>query len=345
MVTKVRKLGTGSVDSNAIGSRKWTQGVKAQIDGTGELINTRLVPMATITLDVDNPRTMAISADEVHTTVLRCPIPPAWLSTTSPVAQDWEDYCASVQEHLSAVKATEYVDLVLLALSIKEPEQLINPVTVYVGESGTDLRMIAGERRYLAHVVLQQPNIVARILANKPNRFEIDIMQWQENTQRKDLSLHDTIMNVDRLAEGWRQVKSASISVRELVALAGISRTNAHRFLSVIKSANRDAILELIKNGEITSISKAAHLGSMSRAEFAAFLKPKEAQPQRRARFKIQKSVPLAALQSLVTQAVLACGERTLVDSVKQNPPSSVDDCAQVFDQLLQAIEENQSKQ
>ena len=343
-MTKVRKLGTGSVTPTPEGSRKWAHGVKAQVDRTGDPINTRLVPLGTISLDSNNPRRMAVNSDEVHSTSLRCPIPPAWLTGQTPASNDWDEFNAAVLKELSQEKAEDYLKLVLLGLSIRDYEGLINPITVFVGDSGTDLRLIAGERRYLAHVLLQQHSVVAKILHNQPTRFEIDLMQWHENNQREDLSLGDSILNVERLVKGWFETKSAEVSVRQLVALAGITQANAHRFLTVLKSPHKDAILSLIEGHQIGSLSKAATLASMSRAEFAAYLSPKPTVASAKTRFKIHKNVPLQPLQSLITQAALACGADQLVSEINTNPPATVEECAVLFENLLQIVEDNQAQ-
>lgn len=339
-----RKLGTGKIADDA-GTRKWAGGVKSQIAGATQHkgLNARYVPLSQITLDPENPRRLAITPEKVRDIIRVYPLGSGWIKGD---AKDewWDEYSANVGEALSGKALTDFLDTLLLALSIKSHERLINPVTIYAAESGTDLRLIAGERRFLAHVILGEEMIAARILPHRPDDLEKDILQWEENNQRLELSLHEQLNNLQRLLKGWEKQRGAKLSVGQMVALAGLPRVTAHRYLTVIRCPHA-ALMKAIEAGQINSLKQAAALATLSAKELDEALHPASKDKKPQPIFRIKRSGDYSPIKAVLRAAAEQLGGKSYLKLIDSQELDTAEGIAEAFDQLVKHVANQQSNQ
>lgn len=339
-----KKLGTGKIE-NTEGTRKWAVGVKSQIAGATQHkgLNARYVPLNQITLDPANPRRLAITPDSVRDLLSRHPLDPAWLNASAP-DDGLEAYLARIGVELGGKALVDFQDTLLLALSIKSHERLIHPVTVYAEDSGTDLRLIAGERRYLAHTILSETMIAARILPHRPDNLEKDLLQWEENNQRLALTLHEQVINLARLVDGWEKQRGKCLSVSDLVALAGLPRVTAHRYLVVIR-CHHVALKDAIESGRVTSLKQAGNLATLSAQELEAALNPIKPTVQSKPIFKIARSSDYSPVKIILKAAAEQLGGKGVVKLLDSQELDTAEGIAAAFDQLVKLVVEQQGTQ
>jgi ParB-like chromosome segregation protein Spo0J len=340
----MRKLGTGKIDDEA-GTRKWAGGVKSQIAGATQHkgLNARYVPLSQITLDPENPRRLAITPETVRDVIRFYPLDSGWIKGDTK-DEWWDEYAAHVGKALSGKVLTDFLDTLLLALSIKHHERLINPVTVYAADSGTDLRLIAGERRFLAHVMLGEETIAARILPHRPDDLEKDILQWEENNQRLELSLHEQLNNLQRLLKGWEKQRGAKLSVGQMVALAGLPRVTAHRYLTVIRCPHA-ALMTAIEAGQISSLKQAAALATLSTQELDEALQPASRDKKPQPIFRIKRSGDYSPIKAVLRAAAEQLGGKHYLKLLDSQELESAEGIAEAFDQLVKHVAAQQSHQ
>ena len=160
-------------------------------------------------------------------------------------------------------KINEYMSLAQLAASIGTPDNLINPVTVFLKDM--DFYLIAGHRRTLAHLILGADGIIAKILAQAPNHFEHSLIQWKENKDREDLSLSDEIESIAKVISHWENVSGEKISVRKLMGILNLRKTKSANYLAVIKTIETDLLFQkAIATEKLTSLELAYNIASMT---------------------------------------------------------------------------------
>jgi len=128
-------------------------------------------------------------------------------------------------------------DIEGLAIAIKQ-HGLIQPITL-----DTDLKLVAGERRYLAHRLLGLDTIkaIVRPINGEANSLEIELI---ENVARKDLEWHERaklelkIWNLKIAQYGeWEPTTNPKGWTKEKHALlVGRDKSNTHRALEIAKT-------------------------------------------------------------------------------------------------------------
>ena len=122
-----------------------------------------------------------------------------------------------------------------LADSIKE-KGVLQPILVK--KLGSEYKIVAGERRFLASQEAGLEEIPACILDEKDNDKEIQLI---ENTQREDLFCLD-------LAAAYKDLKDGGKTQEEIAALVGRTERHVREILSLGRLPEDDK--EKIKNGE-----------------------------------------------------------------------------------------------
>ncbi len=133
-----------------------------------------------------------------------------------------------------------------------------NAIEVY--KDGNVYRIISGERRYLATILLGMKSIPARI-NTKPDEFNLRYMQWVENLNRQDLSLKEKYINLISMTNAYEKTKNTTITEKELQNLIGVSNSHAYRYFCLLKAEDR--IIELVKSGKINNLKVVQELVSM----------------------------------------------------------------------------------
>jgi ParB family chromosome partitioning protein len=191
------------------------------------------IPMSRITLDPDNPRKLNINIEDV-------------INGLSQEDQNYEK------------KLTELDGVIELSESIKK-SGLINPIIVYKRINNSYM-VIAGERRFLACTYLKKSEIEARILENKPSDLDIKLVQWFENTEREDLSLHEKLLNLKDLCTLYTASNSPDITPILIRKISGFSKAQASCYSSIINATND--VWSAIADGKINNLEKAAIIAS-----------------------------------------------------------------------------------
>ena len=156
------------------------------------------------------------------------------------------------------IKSKEKEELRSLANSIND-HGILNPVIVY--ESNASYRLIAGERRTLASLLIGKSDIQAKIIDKKPDELKIRLLQWVENFERTDLSLHDRLLNFEMIVNAYAKASNFNINeIRPIVIsnLIGCSKPHASN-LKLLLTADQD-IRKIIAENKISNIEKIAIL-------------------------------------------------------------------------------------
>jgi len=212
-------------------------GISSEISSTIDLVknnigtlNYKIIPLEVIEFDPNNPRDLVITREDL----------PHGPRGDDPFYEQ---------------KMQEFESLKQTAETIKK-YGVRNAVEIY--KFGNSYRLIHGERRCLSSILAGKKDIPAKVLDEKPNDFDIRLLQLIENVQREDLTLNDTLNNIRQVIKEYKQHINSSVDVN-VVFLEGLinrSKTQCLNFLAVL-NAPEDLQIS-IKNGEIKSLEKAA---------------------------------------------------------------------------------------
>lgn len=155
--------------------------------------------------------------------------------------------------------SSEMESLKELALGISK-NGLLHPIITY--KEGEHYIIVAGERRFLAHLLLNRKYIESRVFMNKPSGSMKKIAQWIENVQREDLSAYSRVENVIHIAEEYFKEHKKALTPTVLSEISGISKASASYYLSLVNGPE-DVILAL-KNNQLNNIKKASLIAGES---------------------------------------------------------------------------------
>lgn len=209
--------------------------VSAAHNYTGEL-RVEAISLKRIEMDPENPRDLVLTFDDLY----------------NGIDKNDKDYSRKVDEKIS---------LATLANSIHE-QGIINPVLVY--KFGDKYRLIAGERRSLASIIAGKSEVLAKILDSKPNELKISLLQWMENVERKDLSLHERLHNLEKIISAYAAsngLELDDVAPTDIGRLLGCSLPHAMNYAAVL-SADRQ-VKELISSNKIKNLEKAALIAAI----------------------------------------------------------------------------------
>jgi len=222
----------------------------------------KTLPLDSIHADEDNPRSLAITAQEIQYVVNQHPFS---IESLERSARDYLDaYIETIESKsgLTGKKLGDFINVIEFAASIKHVDALIQPIVVW--REGTLFHLIVGERRWLAHQVLQAKTIAAKIYQLRPDQLTIDKMQWDENESRERMNLWDRVNRVEKIIEGHYSLREASKTT--LSTLIGKSASEAARYLSVLRCKN-PALKKAIQEGRINNLTVAEKLASKTPTE------------------------------------------------------------------------------
>lgn len=211
-------------------------------------INVQYIPIANIIFDKNNPRIFSLTIDEIKNG------PKLDINL---LTDDLSHFEQLVHSHFNQDerKIQDYLDIVELALSIKTPDNLINPITVRAEQ--LSFHLIAGHRRTLAHIILGLSEISATILNVSPG-LDHSILQWKENKDRMDLSFIEQIHNLVHLSNEYEKCYKKPITARSLFELLGFKKAWAGRYLNIIDAYQHDnKFKQAIESKGINSVDAA----------------------------------------------------------------------------------------
>lgn len=214
-----------------------------EIIGYGELMGLSL---SAIEIDPEQPRIEKPTLEEVHA------------------------YCANKQYiHSMESNRRELLERVIrLAENIKK-RGLEQPVVVVEVGKGV-YRLVAGERRYLAHMINGSTKIKAIVKPEYETAEDTLLSQIAENLQREALSTIDQLSFMQKLSEHHQRRHETDITHSDIEIYLDCGRTTAFNLLALLRGS--DLLHSLVRNGRIKGLRNAANLARKSDEEIAVAL-------------------------------------------------------------------------
>lgn len=258
------RAGTGIIDKKTeVGnSEKWTNATASQLGSKVKSVLVKNLPISHIKTDQDNPRKLTIDVMLVKEIQNKFPIN-NFLNNEED--NTWvEEYIEKVVKYfnLKGKQVSDFTSIVEFATVLKSPTRLLHSIVVWQEDS--IFHLISGERRLLTHVILGEDYISSKISEDKLTRSEIDILQWEENIHRSDITLFEKIKRLEKLINGTLGIEK--ISVRKLAKISGLSVADSQRYLAIIKYPT-DTLIKAIENGDASGLQKCAALAQLTDEE------------------------------------------------------------------------------
>lgn len=139
----------------------------------------------------------------------------------------------------------------LLAKSIHK-RGLIQPISVY-DDGNHNYTIMAGERRFLAHVILGRPSIRALVRERQGDEIDDQVGSLIENIAREDLTTSEKVTYIAKLVSIHEtNYPDKPITAEILHDIIHESIRSCYRYLKIIRSQGK--ILEKILNGDLSTI-------------------------------------------------------------------------------------------
>jgi ParB-like chromosome segregation protein Spo0J len=338
-----KRAGTGTVDETLSNSVRWATSAAGQIKASSGVttLNVKRVPVRYIKEDEGNPRKLALRPAELFRIAEQYPIDRTRLEADE--EGYWDEYVERVEhgESLQGRAVSDFQSIAAFAFALKSAERLLHPIVVW--QNDTQFHLIAGERRLLAHILLGEASIDAKIRERQPTLFEKYLLQWEENIHRDDLSLYEKLENLRHLMETWKEGRGVqAISVSQFASIAGLARSAAQRYLAVIRCPSPE-LMEAVAAGRINNIKQAARLAALSPAALAAHLNPPAKTAPKTAAtssIRVGRAPHYRAITFLVNAAVEKLDDEALTASLDSLDLNRQKDLNRAFELLLQRIGE-----
>lgn len=268
--TKSSRAGTGTIKKEETNSEKWATATASQLENKVTNILVKNLPINYIKTDQDNPRKLKINVELIREIQSKYPINKL---VNNEEDNDWiEDYVKNTSKefNLEGKQIGDLTSIVEFAAVLKSPKRLLHPVVVWQEDSV--FHLISGERRLLTHVLLGEEFISSRISEEKLSENEIDILQWEENIHREDMTLFEKTMRLKKLIDGTYGL--SKISVRKLVKISGLNLADSQRYLVIIRYPT-DRLIKAIEEGKVEGLQRCAALAQLSDGELQIKLSAK----------------------------------------------------------------------
>ncbi|PKM46982.1 MAG: hypothetical protein CVV05_00770 [Gammaproteobacteria bacterium HGW-Gammaproteobacteria-1] len=146
-----------------------------------------------------------------------------------------------------------------LADSIQAAGGVLQAIIVY--RHGAGYRIVCGERRWLASILLGLPDIPAQIRESRPKNLRQ--LQAMENLQREDVLAWERICSIQDMIEEAAKTEGYTVErAEDLQKLTKKSRAQCQNYYALIKAP--DDVQEAMRSGVITSIKQAVKLASIN---------------------------------------------------------------------------------
>lgn len=338
-----KRAGTGVIDENASSALRWASSAADQVKAAGTVValNVKRIPVHYIKEDELNPRKLMLSTADMAELARSFPIDRARLQQED--ESYLEDYLAHVQKEsaLQGRAAADFESIAAFAFALKSADRLLHPIVVWQNDS--QFHLVAGERRLLAHILLAEDAIDARIREHQPAVLEKYLLQWEENIHRDDLSLFEKLENLRELVEAWKQGRGVtSISVNQFASLSGLARSAAQRYLSVLRSPS-PALIVAIEAGRVNNIKEAARIAALTAVEIDTLLaetKPTKVASDRVTSIRVGRAPDYRAVSFLVRAAAEKLDDEALTAALDGLDLSRQKDLNRAFEVLLARIGE-----
>lgn len=294
-------------------------------------LNVRSIPVRNIKINPRNQRKLAITPAMIR-----------WLASQRPIdkerlAADDRDYCDHYTEEaikflssprpqdipepliqlversewdcmpteLSEKAIDDLVGIIEFAFSLRSADQMLHPVFVWNEEFRFTL--VVGERRLLTHILLDEPQIFARITTSPPDTYLESLLMWTENMDRKDLNVYEKVMAVKQVLQQRAELLDLNHYLPKTGgALAGIlriSRSMGCRYWAIL-SCDVDVFWKALEEGKISSVQEATKIARQSPQEIEARFAEKQPSKKTTAPVvRISRSESYKPAQRLITIA------------------------------------------
>jgi ParB/RepB/Spo0J family partition protein len=331
--SNTNRVGTGKIDQTESATEKWAGSVAAQVATAASIkaIMAKTIPVNYVQCDPQNPRKLALSQAQIIAIAQQYPLDQQLLQVED--ATDWiEDYVARVGqgEQLTGKAIGDLESLVSFAAALKSADRLLHPIVVWREES--TFHLIAGERRLLAHILLGESHIAARILEQHYSRAEIDTLQWEENVHRVDMSLWERVDHVKKLLETGQGI--AATSVTKLSKILGRSRAESQRYLVILRYPS-PLLLDAIKSGRVGDLKSAAALAQLNSNELQKKLFGTPSPATRKATIKFSDKRQSHAFATLLKAAAKQLKMESTIKQMDLHSPAGINEAlALLIDEL-----------
>lgn len=332
-------------------ANRWVQSSSSMELDSPEDMDIRQILTDLVVVDPENARGLEIKPEQIreHIDLLK-------INKQDTDFDDWKQaYEAKAAKLFNGLTLVDLMDVAEFAFKLGSPENLINPVLVWREE--TRFHLIAGERRYLAHLLLGATHISANILDPKPDDVKISLFQYGENHDRSDIRFKGTIVNHRRTIREWEKQHDTKISVRKFAALKSIGKSKAAQLLKIAKD-QREAFNHALNNNLITSIEQGYELSSMDdeslnnavamlvapAAELKGESPPKKPAPKKPAKFpssfKVTKKANKAALGYMVSAVLKGLDSKELEERIGHYDMSKTAELSEALEEIVHYIED-----
>lgn len=290
-------------------------------------LNVRSIPVRNIKINPRNQRKLEITPAMIRWLASQRPIDKAKLAT------DDGDYCeiyteeavrflnspkpATVPEAISATverdeweaipevlseKAVKDLTAIIeFAFSLRSADRLLHPVVVWNEEFRFSL--VVGERRYLTHLLLDEPQIYARVSDSSPEQVEESLLMWAENVDRKDLNVYEKVMAAKQVLQDRANLLELKdylpASGAELAGILRVSRAAGFRYYAIL-SCNVEAFWKAIEEGKIESMHAAANLARQPKTVIEQRLSEKQPASKKAPVVRLSRSESYKPVQRLI---------------------------------------------
>ena len=156
------------------------------------LYDGQTIGMEDIKVDPTNPRKLSITKSDIEMVLDKVNMSPKDEKFFEEVSNGLNKLIPKNADDREK-RLSENEKLIELAFSIYK-NGLLHPILVY--KNSGFYFIVAGERRFLAHVILKEPHVEVKTFKEKPSGLDRKMAQWVENIQRDDLSLYSKLLNV-----------------------------------------------------------------------------------------------------------------------------------------------------
>lgn len=331
--SNTNRVGTGKIDQSDSAGEKWAGSVAAQVATAANIkaIMAKTIPVNYVQCDPENPRKLALNQAQVIVIAQQYPLDTKLLQVED--TTDWiEDYVARVGqgEQLTGKAIGDLESLVSFAAALKSADRLLHPIVVWRDES--TFHLIAGERRLLAHILLGESHIAARILEQHYSRAEIDTLQWEENVHRVDMTLWERVEQVKKLLEAEQGITATSVT--KLSKILGRSRAESQRYLVVLRYPS-PLLLDAIQNGRVGDLKSAAALAQLSQEELQKKLLGAPTPDTRKTTIKFSNKSQSQAFATLLKAAAKQLKMESAIKQIDLHSPAGINEAlALLIEQL-----------
>ncbi|PUA26825.1 MAG: hypothetical protein B0W54_20560 [Cellvibrio sp. 79] len=328
------RVSTGKIDQNESNTEKWAGSVAAQVATAASIkaIVAKTIPVSYIQCDPENPRKLALTPEQVKVIANQYPLDQSFLDIDE--STDWiEGYVNRVAAalNLSGKAVGDLQSLVSFAAALKSADRLLHPIVVWRDES--TFHLIAGERRLLAHLLLGETHIAARILDQQYSRHQIDTLQWEENVHRQDMNLWERLEHVKKLLLADEGVQQTSVT--KLSKILGRSRAESQRYLAVLRYPDA-LLLDAIRLGKVNDLKSAAALAQLPADQLAIKLNGHKPANKATAAIKLGDKSQAASVGQLLKAAAKQLKLESTLHSLNLSKTADINEA---INRLIAAIE------